>query len=190
GRTGGIDEDTLERSAIPVGPWVARIPHLERRAASGPLQVLADPPDPAFVHVEGHELGKLRTLFEEMPGFPPRCGTRIEDSHTRPRLEKSCCELRPRILHADHALAEHWQRIHSHRLLEIYRSRCPVERTGGDAGCGELLNIALSAAASQIDPQHQGRMLIVPPQYLLELYRPRLPEGLGQPARMRAPGLE
>ncbi len=85
GRTGGIEQYAIKGFAVP--PVCAGgIGDDQRGLKLQPLQVFADPLQSFLFDIQRDELNFV-AYFQQMTGFPSRCGAGIQDPHPRLRCQ-------------------------------------------------------------------------------------------------------
>lgn len=184
-RTGRVEQNALERLAVPPGRRIARVGGHQLGLETQTLQVFGDPRQASGLEVQRGECGQARFAFEQVAGLAARRAAGIEHALARSEVEQSCGQLRRFVLHADAAFGEAGQALH----VESARQANPVfaERAGKgfDASALQLGKIAVAVGLPTVDPQGHRRVGIVGRADGFPLLGPVRLQAFLQPARMR-----
>src|SRR6185503_456996 len=102
GRTRRVDQDAVERLAVPPGLRCARVAGQQARIQAQPLQVLAD-----AVHARrrGVQRGEVDLrAFQQVAGLAARCGAGVEDTQAAAQVGEVGGDLRGAVLHREGAV--------------------------------------------------------------------------------------
>src|SRR5213595_3739987 len=93
-----VEQDPVERAAIPPVGRAGRIARDESRRQAEPVEVRADLVEPRAVAVEGTDLGEPGARLENVPGLAARRGARVEHALPRREIEELRRALRGDVL--------------------------------------------------------------------------------------------
>ena len=184
-----VDEDAIERRAVPPRVRRRRICRDDLRGEPEPVEVLLHERDARGVAVHGPDLATAADGFQDVTRLPAGRRARIENPLAWLELEQGGGPLRGDVLHGHRARSEPGQRLHPDRLRKKH-SRTDVRRSStGEAGCRQLVEIIGTRRAREVHAQPQWWRGVVSGDNRL----PRLwvvgAQCLDEPARMRKPGL-
>ena len=101
-----IEQDAVERFAVPPRRRLAGIGRDDLRSHSQPLQVLRDARQPLGRNIDRRQRSKFRRQLEQVTCFATRRGAGVENALARLRFEQMSRELRRCVLHRNQSLVE------------------------------------------------------------------------------------
>ena len=121
GAAGGVDENALERAAVPPGFGVRRVGIDQRRGESESRETVRGELESVRIAVERHHLRQARTGLEHVRRLAAGRRAGVEDALSGSRVEVSGRKLRRGILHGDEPVGVTRQARRRRRFLEQQR---------------------------------------------------------------------
>ncbi|MNO94778.1 hypothetical protein D3C76_864050 [compost metagenome] len=184
GRARGIEEDALERLAVPPGGGVAAVGGDQFGAQFQAFEVLAHPHQAFGFKVHGDDAGQLGFGFEDMAGLAAGCTASVEHALARRQVQQIGSQLCRFVLHADPAFGEARQAAHVGGCIEDDAIAAVNACIGGDTRFTEQAKVGITAVMAAVDPQNHGRVRVVRRANGFPLLGPEGFERFLQPARV------
>lgn len=106
GRARRVEEDALERLAVPPLPGGPGVGGDQAGLQAEPLEVFPNPYQAALLEVDGDHFGQSRLGFQQVAGLAARRTAGVEDTLAGRAFEQLGGQLRGFVLDADAALRE------------------------------------------------------------------------------------
>src|SRR5580704_7457097 len=123
-----IDQDAVERPAIPEAGRLARIADGDTRGALQPPQRVLDERGALCIDVERGDFAAAAEELEQVPGLAARGRAGIQDAHASVHIEQPGGQLRARILYRDQTVREPRQVTHAYRVSQSQPRGLPLYR--------------------------------------------------------------
>ncbi len=182
-RTRRVDENAIERAAIPPAVRIGSITHAHVGGQAEPLQVFAQTRQPPRVAVERGQFDIGR--FQDMRALAAGRGAGIEHALAVMQVEQAHGLLRGAVLHRKQALAVTGQTGHVAARLEDQRVGRIIRHAANDALLCQLRSEIRARDTASVDAQPQRRRCVVRGKDGFGLIRPIGVEFFDQPTSMR-----
>ena len=184
GRTGCVEQDALERLAIPPALGGTGVVGDQCGVELQALEVFPNAHQSLGFQIQRNQPGQLRLAFEQVTGLATRCATGVQHALARRQVEQRGGQLCGFILHADPPFGKARQLMYVARRNQANAVLTELARMGVDSSGLQLSQIGVAADLAAIDPQHHRRMGIIGRADGFPMFGPMRLERLLQPARM------
>ena len=133
-RTGCIEQDAIERHAIPPIIRSRGITGDDIRLQCAALKILPHARQPPGVDVDGDQAREIRLAFGDEGGLAAGCGANVEHPLPGREFQGKHHTLRADVLHRHHALGKAGQFLHVARCVQHHGPRHAPFCTGTEAG--------------------------------------------------------
>ncbi|MNX96948.1 hypothetical protein D3C86_1292930 [compost metagenome] len=184
GRARRVQQDALERFAIPPRLGVAAVGGDQFSAELEAFEVFANPHQTLGFQVHRHHAGQLRLGFEDVASLAARRAAGVEHPLAGCEVEQISGQLRGFVLHTDPAFGKPRQAAHVGGGFEDDAIAAVNARCGGDASVGQQAEISIAAVMAAVDPQNHRRMRVIRRADGFPLLWPECFQGFLQPTRV------
>jgi len=179
-----IEQDSVERPAVPPIVGSGRVTPYHLRGEAEAREVVPDHREPAVVAIHRPNLVETGTGLEYVACLAARGCARVEHPLPGRKVEESGGALRGNILHRHVARGEPGQLVDGSWRLERNRSRDLGRRARRDTRCLQPFDVRVASAVAQIHAQPHRRSGVVRVADAAPVVRPITLELGQEPPRM------